>query len=90
MELNNFIDERLIKINLPCKDRNELFQMMYDEAFKYGYVESSFLEGLMSRESVFPTGIKLTITMLQYLILMQIHVKEEFIAIHSARNSNKV
>lgn len=42
MELVKFINEKLIKVNLPCKDRNELFKMMHDEAFKYGYVESSF------------------------------------------------
>jgi PTS system galactitol-specific IIA component len=81
MELNNFIDERLIKINLPCKDRNELFQMMHDEAFKYGYVESSFLEGLMSRESIFPTGIKLNNYHVAIPHTDAIHVKEEFIAV---------
>ena len=59
MELVKFINEKLIKVNLPCKDRNELFKVMHDEAFKYGYVESSFLDGLISRESIFPTGIKL-------------------------------
>ena len=59
MELIKFINERLIKVNLPCNDRNELFRLMHDEAFKYGYVEPSFLEGLTSRESIFPTGIKL-------------------------------
>lgn len=53
MELVKFINEKLIKVNLPCKDRNELFKMMHDEAFKYGYVESSFLDGLISRESIF-------------------------------------
>jgi len=81
MELNEFINEKLIKVNLPCKDRNELFQMMHDEAFKYGYVESSFLEGLISRESVFPTGIKLTNYNVAIPHTDAHHIKEEFIAI---------
>jgi len=81
MELNKFIDKKLIKVNLPCKDRNELFQMMHDEAFKYGYVESSFLDGLMSRESVFPTGIKLANYNVAIPHTDAIHIKEEFIAI---------
>lgn len=81
MELNKFINEKLIKANLPCKDRNELFTMMHDEAFKYGYVESSFLNGLISRESVFPTGIKLNNYNVAIPHTDAIHVKEEFIAI---------
>ena len=81
MELNKFINKRMIKVNLPCKDRNELFQIMHDEAFKYGYVESSFLNGLMSRESIFPTGIKLTNYNVAIPHTDAIHIKEEFIAI---------
>lgn len=81
MELNKFINENLIKVNLPCKDRDELFKMMHDEAFKYGYVESSFFDGLMSRESVFPTGIKLTNYNVAIPHTDANHIKEEFIAI---------
>lgn len=81
MELKKFINEKLIKVNLPCKDRNELFQKMHDEAFKYGYVESSFLDGLMSRESIFPTGIKLTNFNVAIPHTDANHIKEEFIAI---------
>lgn len=81
MELKEFIDEKLIKVNLPCEDRNELFQMMHNEAFKYGYVESSFFDGLISRESVFPTGIKLTNYNVAIPHTDAIHIKEEFIAI---------
>jgi PTS system galactitol-specific IIA component len=81
MELKKFINEKLIKVNLPCKDRNELFQIMHDEAFKYGYVESSFLDGLMSRESIFPTGIKLTNYNVAIPHTDANHIKEEFIAV---------
>ncbi|WP_315073157.1 PTS sugar transporter subunit IIA [uncultured Clostridium sp.] len=81
MELNKFINKNLIKVNLPCKDRNELFQMMHDEVFKYGYVESTYLDGLISRENVFPTGIKLTNYNVAIPHTDAIHVKEEFIAI---------
>lgn len=81
MELTKFINKNLIKVNLPCKDKNELFQIMHDEAFKYKYVESSFLEGLMTRESIFPTGIKLTNYSVAIPHTDAIHVKEEFIAI---------
>lgn len=81
MELNKFINKRMIKVNLPCKDKNELFQIMHDEAFKYGYVESTFLDGLMSRESIFPTGIKLTNYNVAIPHTDAHHVKEEFIAI---------
>ncbi|AVK49270.1 MULTISPECIES: PTS sugar transporter subunit IIA [Clostridium] len=81
MELVKFINEKLIKVNLPCKDRNELFKMMHDEAFKYGYVESSFLDGLISRESIFPTGIKLNNYSVAIPHTDAVHVKKEFIAI---------
>ncbi|GKU25435.1 PTS sugar transporter subunit IIA [Clostridium folliculivorans] len=60
MEISSYIKKELIKLNLPCKSRNELFQMMHQEAYKYGYVKEDFLQGLLSREEVFPTGIKLS------------------------------
>lgn len=81
MELLKFIKKNLIKVNLPCKSRDELFQIMHDEAFKYGYVEESFLDGLKSRESVFPTGLKLTKYNVAIPHTDAIHVKEEFIAV---------
>lgn len=81
MELKNFINEKLIKANLKCKDKNELFKIMHDEAFKNGYVESSFLDGLISREKVFPTGIKLNNYNVAIPHTDAVHVKEEFIAI---------
>lgn len=89
MELNKFIDERMIKVNLPCKDKNELFQIMHDEAFKYGYVEPSYLEGLMSREKIFPTGIKLSNYNVAIPHTDAIHIKEEFIAIVVPENPIK-
>lgn len=81
MEINNYIKNELIKVNLPCKDRNELFQMMHDEAFKYGYVEGDFIEGLLSREAVFPTGIKLTNYSVAIPHTEAEYIKEQFIAI---------
>lgn len=86
MELTKFIKENLIKVNLQCKDRDELFKMMHDEAFKYGYVEASFLDGLKSRESVFPTGLKLTNYNVAIPHTDAVHVKEEFIAIVTPEN----
>lgn len=81
MEINNYIKKELIKVNLPCKNRNELFQMMHDEAFKHGYVERDFLEGLLSREDVFPTGIKLENYSVAIPHTEAEYIKEQFIAI---------
>lgn len=81
MELNELITEKLIKVKLPCKDRNQLFEMMHEEAFKNGHVEPTYLEGLMSRENVFPTGIKLNNYNVAIPHTDAHHIKEEFIAV---------
>lgn len=81
MELNNYIKKDLIKINLPCKNREELFKIMHDEAYGKGYVDEDFLDGLLSREEVFPTGIKLTNYTVAIPHTEPEYIKEEFIAI---------
>ena len=86
MEISNYIKKELIKLNLPCKSRNEMFQMMHQEAYKYGYVEEDFLEGLLSREEVFPTGIKLSNYSVAIPHTEAEYVKNQFISVVVPKN----
>lgn len=59
MSLEQFLKEELIKLHLVCDSQEQLFDLMYEEAFKKGYVSESFLVKIKEREAVFPTGLSM-------------------------------
>lgn len=59
MPLEQFLKEELIKLHLVCESQEQLFDLMYEEAFKRGYVSESFLVKIKEREAAFPTGLSM-------------------------------
>ncbi|PKG22061.1 PTS sugar transporter subunit IIA [Niallia nealsonii] len=81
MTVVSFIKENLIKVNLEVENQDELFQVMYQEAYDQGYVKDTFLAKIKERESIFPTGL----CMADYSVAIPHtdpeHVIEQFIAV---------
>ncbi|MCM3790676.1 PTS sugar transporter subunit IIA [Domibacillus indicus] len=59
MPIAKFLKDELIKLNADCESKEEVFQLMYNEAFSRGYVSDSFLTKIQEREETFPTGLSL-------------------------------
>ncbi|MBO0998793.1 PTS sugar transporter subunit IIA [Bacillus sp. SD075] len=59
MPLEQFVKDDLIKLHIKCENQDQLFDVMYQEAFKLGYVSDSFLGKIKEREASFPTGLNL-------------------------------
>ncbi|MET1030890.1 PTS sugar transporter subunit IIA [Domibacillus tundrae] len=59
MPLAQFLKDELIKLDVSCDSRYDVFDLMYEEAFKRGYVSESFLPKIKEREEMFPTGLNL-------------------------------
>lgn len=59
VSLEQFLKEELIKLHLVCDSQDQLFDIMYEEAFKRGYVSESFIGKIKEREAVFPTGLNM-------------------------------
>lgn len=59
MPIAKFLKDELIKLNAECESKEEVFQLMYNEAFSRGYVSDSFLRKIQEREETFPTGLSL-------------------------------
>ncbi|WP_017729639.1 PTS sugar transporter subunit IIA [Halalkalibacterium ligniniphilum] len=57
MPLKNFLKDELIKLNLHCESYEQVFEVIYEEAFARGYVSESFFEKIKEREATFPTGL---------------------------------
>lgn len=59
MSLEQFLKDELIKIHVNCESKEQLFEVLYQEAFKKGYVSEAYLEKVNAREAVFPTGLNM-------------------------------
>lgn len=59
MSLQPFLKDELIKVQVSCEDKNEVFELIYKEALERGYVKKEYLEKVKERESVFPTGLNM-------------------------------
>ncbi len=54
------IPSELVHVGLSVAGREELFTTMAAQLERLGYVRSTFLEGLLARESRFPTGLPIS------------------------------
>lgn len=81
MSLDKFLINDLVKLNLSVSDRDEFFEVMYNEAFNKGYVTEEFLSKIKERESVFPTGLNIGDYSVAIPHTDPQYVKEQFIAV---------
>lgn len=56
-ENKNLLHEDLIFLNYKADSKEELLTKLSNVLFQKGYVKDSFLEGILEREKVFPTGL---------------------------------
>lgn len=57
LPLEQFLKDELMKLNVSCQTKQDVFDLMYEEAFKRGYVTEAFLRKIKEREATFPTGL---------------------------------
>ena len=54
----SLVNEELIFLDYEASDKEDLISKMSTYAKEKGYVKETFLEAILKRESVFPTGLK--------------------------------
>ncbi|MGB9679437.1 MAG: PTS sugar transporter subunit IIA [Thermoanaerobacteraceae bacterium] len=59
MKISELFHKEIIVTNLDAENREEVFRVLYKKLLDNGYVKESFLEGIIKRESTFPTGLLL-------------------------------
>jgi galactitol PTS system EIIA component len=84
--LELFLKDELIKLNLSCSNQEQLFEVIFNEAFNNGYVEEMFLAKIKERESIFPTGLKLDDYSVAIPHTDPEYVKEQFISVATLKN----
>lgn len=52
-------DKKIALFNQRVENRDEALALLANEFIRTGVVEDNFFEGIMARESVFPTGLEL-------------------------------
>jgi galactitol PTS system EIIA component len=55
--MNKLLDKDLIVLNSGAKDYSEIFKVLGQVMIDKGYANPNYIEGLLDRESQFPTGI---------------------------------
>jgi len=53
------IDKRVVKIGIEGRDKTEVLTNMARMLVEAGYVKESYIDGILKREKIFPTGIPL-------------------------------
>lgn len=56
--LNNYINKDLIFLNLEAEDKKLLLQYMAKKLEKNGNVSNTYIEEVVKREEIFPTGLQ--------------------------------
>lgn len=52
------LDKKVVLINLEDKDKIEILKKMADRLQREGYVKKSYIQGILKREKIFPTGLQ--------------------------------
>ncbi len=86
MGITRYIKKELIDVEIDCQNKEELFNKVYEKAFKNKYVKKDFLKKIKEREEKYPTGIELS----KYSVAIP-HtdselVNEQFISINTLKN----
>lgn len=53
-----FFDQELCLFHIKPEDQMQLFEDMYKKLYLSGCVKASFLDGILTRESEYPTGLE--------------------------------
>lgn len=59
MELTEFLDEQLIQCRVVASTKEELLEMMALKLYDEGYVKKEYIDGVLAREALNPTGLQL-------------------------------
>ncbi|WP_346683779.1 PTS sugar transporter subunit IIA [Anaerostipes butyraticus] len=86
MDTGQLFHENCIILNLEAKDKESAMQALYKTLYQAGKVKESFLKGVMDREKVFPTGLKIGDFGIAIPHTDPEHVKEAGIAIATLKN----
>lgn len=62
MILSDLIHEELIVTDFEAENQFDALTKLYEKLYAESYVKESYLEGILKREEVFPTGIDLQST----------------------------
>jgi galactitol PTS system EIIA component len=81
MAVASFIKESLINVGLKVENQDELFNAMFEKAYKQGFVKETFLPKIKERESIFPTGLSVNNYSIAIPHTDPEHVVEQFIAV---------
>lgn len=57
--INKYLNKDLIINNLEAESTDDIFHALSEMLLKYGFVKNSYFNGLVVRESKFPTGLTL-------------------------------
>lgn len=52
------IDKKVVLINVAETDKASILKKMADKLENAGYVKKSFIDGILKREEIFPTGLQ--------------------------------
>lgn len=78
-----YFNKDLCLVNVDVGSQKELFQLMYEQLYDAGNVESTFLNGIQTREIEYPTGIQIGGFGFAIPHTDSIHVKESQICVAS-------
>jgi len=86
LSINEFLNKDLIINNLEAETTDDIFHVLSEKLIKANFVKDSFYNGLVERESKFPTGL----TLGKYNVAIPhtdvIHVIKPAIAIATLKN----
>lgn len=57
--LSESINENLVVFDIEAEDKKEVFQILSDKMKVCGIVKDTYLEGVLNREELYPTGLLL-------------------------------
>ncbi|WP_416197290.1 MAG: PTS system, galactitol-specific IIA component [Sporanaerobacter sp.] len=80
------LKEELIFIDIEAKDREEAIEKMAKELYKREYVKESYINAILDREKVFPTGLPTEEVGVAIPHTDAIHVKKGAMAIGVLKN----
>jgi len=80
-ELNLYIKENLILIKDEAKSNEEIIKKLGTLLYEQGFVKDTYIDAVLEREKVFPTGIATEVTGVAIPHTDSIHVNQSAIAI---------
>ena len=86
METDQLFDERCVILNLEAENKEEVLTAMYEKLYAAGKAKESFLENVIKREKVFPTGLRIGTYDIAIPHTESEHVNKSGIAVATLKN----